>query len=153
MLGLNEAGFFDRKDGQHPITKWIKSQYPTDEELLRSRLLTLRSAAKISSNNRITATARRPGYQRVKNTRCVLFLFFFYFFGVSLPRSNGNGWFRSACSQVEARTTSRSGRHLSSTIQKSSQIIWRENSLSQTIGSAVDPSHNQYLNTRTDAAL
>lgn len=68
VLGLNEAGFFDRKDGQHPITKWIKSQHPTDEELLRSRLLTLHRAAKVSKNNRTIATARRPGYQRVKNT-------------------------------------------------------------------------------------
>jgi len=57
MLGLNEAGFFDRKDGQHPITKWIKSQHLTDEELLRSCLLTLHQAAKVSSHNRATATA------------------------------------------------------------------------------------------------
>ena len=68
MLGLNEAGFFDRKDGQHPITKWIKSQHPTDEELLRSRLRTLHRVANVSSHNRITATARLPGYQRVKDT-------------------------------------------------------------------------------------
>ena len=71
MLGLDEAGFFYLKDGQHPTTRWIKFQRPTDEELLRSRLRTLHRAAKVSSHNRTTATARRPGYQRVKNTTYV----------------------------------------------------------------------------------
>jgi len=71
MLGLNEAGFFDRKDGQHPITKWIESQHLTDKELLRGCLLTLHRAAKVSSRNRTTSTVRRPGYQRVKNTTYV----------------------------------------------------------------------------------
>jgi hypothetical protein len=90
VLGLNEAGFFDRKDGQHPITKWIKSQHPTDEQLLRSRLLALQRAAKISSHNRTTATARRPGYQRVKNITYVFWISIKRF--LSFPRSNG--WFR-----------------------------------------------------------
>lgn len=100
VLGLNEAGFFDRKDGQHPITQWIKSQHPTDEELLRSRLRTLHRAVKVSNQNRTIATARRPGYPRVKNTVYVLIYCSFF-----LPRSNG--WFRSEYSQMEAPTTSR----------------------------------------------
>jgi len=90
VLGINEAGFFDRKDGQHPITKWIKSQHPTDEQLLRSRLLALHRAAKISSHNRTTSTARRPGYQRVKNTTYVFCILIYIL--LSFPRSNG--WFR-----------------------------------------------------------
>jgi hypothetical protein len=54
VLGLNEASFFDRKDGQHPVTKWIKIQQPADERLLRNRLLSLHRAAKVSSHNRTT---------------------------------------------------------------------------------------------------
>lgn len=128
VLGLNEAGFFDRKDGQHPITKWIKSQHPTDEELLRSRLLALHRAAKVSSHNRTTATARRPGYQRVRNTAYV-------FISRTSSLSRSNSWFCLGCSHMEARTTSRWARHQSSTIQKSSQTMRRGSSMFQTIGS------------------
>jgi len=110
VLGLTEAGFFDRKDGQHPITKWIKSQHPTDEQLLRSRLVALHRAAKVSNHNRTAATARRPGYQRVKNTVYVSIYRISF-----LPRSNS--LFLPAYSQMVAPTMSQSARHQSSTIQ------------------------------------
>jgi len=115
---------------EHPITKWIKSQHLNDKGLLRSRLLTLHWAANVSSHNRTTATARRPGYQRVKNTTYVFIFFVTPLFRVHMmiPLSvftNGSPYNVPVGSTPTVHNT-----------RIITQTIRRENSLSQTTGSS-----------------